>query len=104
MQGRILKRAFSKLRLEHVVIGKGQFKQERSKAEATDVMTVRVTYSSSLNNCGYVCLFMGFGISVIHLSVPGSHEVFSDAPRMIYPLGLLGISWFLSTLLKYVDY
>lgn len=30
-QGRILKRAFSKLKLEHVVIGKGQFKQEMSK-------------------------------------------------------------------------
>ncbi|XP_042018136.1 ATP-dependent DNA helicase DDM1-like [Salvia splendens] len=31
IEGRILKRAFSKLRLEHVVIGKGQFKQERCK-------------------------------------------------------------------------
>lgn len=31
VEGRILKRAFSKLALEHVVIGKGQFKQERSK-------------------------------------------------------------------------
>ncbi|KAJ8545834.1 hypothetical protein K7X08_018417 [Anisodus acutangulus] len=31
VEGRILKRAFSKLKLEHVVIGKGQFKQERSK-------------------------------------------------------------------------
>lgn len=28
---RILKRAFSKLKLEHVVIGKGQFQQERTK-------------------------------------------------------------------------
>lgn len=27
----MLKRAFSKLKLEHVVIGKGQFKQERNK-------------------------------------------------------------------------
>ncbi|KAI3704552.1 hypothetical protein L1987_74776 [Smallanthus sonchifolius] len=32
VEGRILKRAFSKLRLEHVVIGKGQFQQERTKA------------------------------------------------------------------------
>ncbi|WCJ38863.1 chromatin remodeling 1 [Euphorbia peplus] len=32
VEGRILKRAFSKLKLEHVVIGKGQFHQERSKA------------------------------------------------------------------------
>ncbi|KAK4346829.1 hypothetical protein RND71_033168 [Anisodus tanguticus] len=31
VEGRILKRAFSKLKLEHMVIGKGQFKQERSK-------------------------------------------------------------------------
>ncbi|XP_074294306.1 ATP-dependent DNA helicase DDM1-like isoform X1 [Silene latifolia] len=29
VEGRILKRAYSKLKLEHVVIGKGQFKQER---------------------------------------------------------------------------
>ncbi|KAL4577628.1 hypothetical protein LXL04_013738 [Taraxacum kok-saghyz] len=29
VEGRILKRAFSKLRLEHVVIGKGQFQQEK---------------------------------------------------------------------------
>lgn len=32
VEGRMLKRAFSKLKLEHVVIGKGQFKQERTKA------------------------------------------------------------------------
>ncbi|KAF3682913.1 ATP-dependent DNA helicase DDM1 [Capsicum annuum] len=37
VEGRMLKRAFSKLKLEHVVIGKGQFKQERSKP-ATDTM------------------------------------------------------------------
>ncbi|KAF5805239.1 putative DNA helicase [Helianthus annuus] len=30
-EGWMLKRAFSKLRLEHVVIGKGQFHQERIK-------------------------------------------------------------------------
>ncbi|KAJ0609098.1 putative DNA helicase [Helianthus annuus] len=30
-EGRMLKRAFSKLRLEHVVIGKRQFQQERIK-------------------------------------------------------------------------
>ncbi|XP_050226805.1 ATP-dependent DNA helicase DDM1 [Mercurialis annua] len=32
IEGRILKRAFSKLKLEHVVIGKGQFHQERTKS------------------------------------------------------------------------
>ncbi|OIT08224.1 PREDICTED: ATP-dependent DNA helicase DDM1-like [Nicotiana attenuata] len=37
VEGRILKRAFSKLKLEQVVIGKGQFKQERSKP-SMDVM------------------------------------------------------------------
>ncbi|MCD7465632.1 Chromatin remodeling factor DDM1b [Datura stramonium] len=39
VEGRILKRAFSKLKLEHVVIGKGQFMQERSKPsmDAKDV-------------------------------------------------------------------
>ncbi|XP_074275283.1 ATP-dependent DNA helicase DDM1-like [Silene latifolia] len=31
VEGRMLRRAFSKLKLEHVVIGKGQFKQERTK-------------------------------------------------------------------------
>nr|AFK45551.1 unknown [Lotus japonicus] len=31
VEGRMLKRAFSKLKLEHVVIEKGQFHQERSK-------------------------------------------------------------------------
>ncbi|KAM0975466.1 hypothetical protein ACFX2C_018492 [Malus domestica] len=36
VEGRILKRAFSKLKLEHVVIGKGQFHQEKAKS-STDV-------------------------------------------------------------------
>ncbi|XAR57893.1 DNA helicase [Bertholletia excelsa] len=35
---RILKRAFSKLKLEHVVIGKGHFQQERTKPSVTDGM------------------------------------------------------------------
>ncbi|CAI9781032.1 unnamed protein product [Fraxinus pennsylvanica] len=39
VEGRILKRAFSKLKLEHVVIGQGQFKQERTKTDGSDVMT-----------------------------------------------------------------
>ncbi|KAL6222423.1 hypothetical protein ACLB2K_005815 [Fragaria x ananassa] len=34
VEGRMLKRAFSKLKLEHVVIGKGKFHQERAKPEA----------------------------------------------------------------------
>ncbi|PIA55710.1 hypothetical protein AQUCO_00700192v1 [Aquilegia coerulea] len=34
---RVLKRAFSKLRLEHVVIGKGQFQQERTKSNSLNV-------------------------------------------------------------------
>ncbi|KAG5621111.1 hypothetical protein H5410_006329 [Solanum commersonii] len=36
VEGRMLKRAFSKLKLEHVVIGKGQFKQERSTTDAME--------------------------------------------------------------------
>ncbi|KAK9678263.1 hypothetical protein RND81_11G199700 [Saponaria officinalis] len=36
VEGRILKRAFSKLKLEHVVIGKGQFKQERTKSDVME--------------------------------------------------------------------
>ncbi|TVU40914.1 hypothetical protein EJB05_14399 [Eragrostis curvula] len=36
LQGRIIKRAFGKLKLEHVVIGKGQFEQERAKPNALD--------------------------------------------------------------------
>lgn len=39
-QGRMLNRAFSKLKLEHVVIGKGQFHQERNKPNCTDIMEV----------------------------------------------------------------
>lgn len=38
IEGRMLKRAFSKLKLEHVVIGKGQFKQER-KADGIATIT-----------------------------------------------------------------
>ncbi|KAB5547657.1 hypothetical protein DKX38_011063 [Salix brachista] len=38
IEGRILKRAFSKLKLEHVVIGKGQFHLEQTKSKGTDVM------------------------------------------------------------------
>ncbi|MCL7025219.1 hypothetical protein MKW94_020526 [Papaver nudicaule] len=34
VEGRLLKRAFSKLKLEHVVIGKGQFQQERTSTSA----------------------------------------------------------------------
>ncbi|XP_059623678.1 ATP-dependent DNA helicase DDM1-like [Cornus florida] len=37
VEGRILKRAFSKLKLEHVVIGKGQFQQERTTSNSTDL-------------------------------------------------------------------
>lgn len=33
----MLKRAFSKLRLEHVVIGKGQFKAERGMNDIMEV-------------------------------------------------------------------
>ncbi|XP_031255151.1 ATP-dependent DNA helicase DDM1 [Pistacia vera] len=38
VEGRILKRAFSKLKLEHVVIGKGQFHQERIMGNGTDIL------------------------------------------------------------------
>ncbi|KAL8123801.1 ATP-dependent DNA helicase DDM1 [Apium graveolens] len=37
VEGRILKRAFSKLKLEHVVIAKGQFMQEKTKADTADI-------------------------------------------------------------------
>ncbi|XP_010263689.1 PREDICTED: ATP-dependent DNA helicase DDM1 [Nelumbo nucifera] len=37
VEGRILKRAFGKLKLEHVVIGKGQFQQERTKSNPLEV-------------------------------------------------------------------
>ncbi|XP_062153976.1 ATP-dependent DNA helicase DDM1 [Alnus glutinosa] len=37
VEGRMLKRAFSKLKLEHLVIGKGQFHQERSKPNSAEV-------------------------------------------------------------------
>jgi hypothetical protein len=40
LQGRMLKRAFSKLKLEHVVIEKGQFHQERTKPSLMDEMEV----------------------------------------------------------------
>lgn len=35
-----MKRAFSKLKLEHVVIGKGQFHQDKAKPGCTDVLEV----------------------------------------------------------------
>ncbi|GKA43935.1 ATP-dependent DNA helicase DDM1 [Tanacetum coccineum] len=38
VEGRMLKRAFSNLKLEHVVIGKGHFKQKRTKASSTKPM------------------------------------------------------------------
>ncbi|OVA18695.1 SNF2-related [Macleaya cordata] len=38
VEGRMLKRAFSKLKLEHVVIGKGQFQQERTKSTSLEVL------------------------------------------------------------------
>uniref|UniRef100_A0A164Y5N0 Helicase ATP-binding domain-containing protein n=1 Tax=Daucus carota subsp. sativus TaxID=79200 RepID=A0A164Y5N0_DAUCS len=37
VEGRILKRAFNKLKLEHVVIAKGQFMQEKTKADTADI-------------------------------------------------------------------
>ncbi|XP_060970551.1 ATP-dependent DNA helicase DDM1 [Cannabis sativa] len=37
VEGRMLKRAFSKLKLEHVVIGKGQFQLERPAQNSSDV-------------------------------------------------------------------
>jgi hypothetical protein len=36
----MLKKAFSKLRLEHLVIGKGQFHLERSKPNSAEVLEV----------------------------------------------------------------
>ncbi|XP_077216918.1 ATP-dependent DNA helicase DDM1-like isoform X2 [Tasmannia lanceolata] len=36
VEGRMLKRAFSKLKLEHLVIGKGQFQQERTTSNAAE--------------------------------------------------------------------
>jgi hypothetical protein len=36
----MLKRAFSKLKLEHLVIGKGQFHLERSKPNSAEVLEV----------------------------------------------------------------
>lgn len=36
----MLKRAFSKLKLEHVVIGKGQFQLEKAKPNAKDTLEV----------------------------------------------------------------
>lgn len=36
----MLKRAFSKLKLEHVVIGKGQFQFEKAKLNAKETLEV----------------------------------------------------------------
>jgi hypothetical protein len=38
LQGRIIKKAFGKLKLEHVVIGKGQFEQDRAKPNVLNVI------------------------------------------------------------------
>lgn len=40
LQERIIKRAFGKLKLEHVVIGKGQFEQERAKPSKVLEVTI----------------------------------------------------------------
>lgn len=53
----MLKRAFSKLKLEHVVIGKGQFKQERS---TTDTMEVCVS-----NPCKILIPLYGFVAAIV---------------------------------------
>lgn len=37
LQGRIIKKAFGKLKLEHVVIAKGQFQQDRVKPNTLEV-------------------------------------------------------------------
>jgi hypothetical protein len=37
-QGWIIKKVFGKLKLEHVVIGKGQFEQERAKPNVLEVI------------------------------------------------------------------
>ncbi|PWA62647.1 ATP-dependent DNA helicase DDM1 [Artemisia annua] len=42
VEDRMPKRAFSKLKLEHVVIGKGHFKQERTKASSTKPMEANI--------------------------------------------------------------
>lgn len=42
----MIKRAFGKLKLEHVVIGKGQFQQDSAKPNALDVNIL----SPSINN------------------------------------------------------
>lgn len=44
----MLKRAFSKLRLEHVVIGKGQFQQEKVKSTVSDALEVCVHFNELL--------------------------------------------------------
>jgi hypothetical protein len=51
LQGRIIKKAFGKLRLEHVVIGKGQFEQDRAKPNALDVMFICLDYFCTLKEC-----------------------------------------------------
>lgn len=56
LQGRMLKRAFSKLKLEHVVIEKGQFHQERSKPVNVNEMEVCMSdVSSCLPKFSYLC-------------------------------------------------
>jgi hypothetical protein len=44
----MLKRAFSKLKLEHLVIGKGQFHQERSKPNSAEVKVGHIHLNCSI--------------------------------------------------------
>lgn len=58
-----MKRAFSKLKLEHVVIGKGQFHLEQTKSKGTEVMEV------------FFIFFVYFHL-FYHLAFTGSHGIF----------------------------
>ena len=55
-QGRIIKRAFGKLKLEHVVIGKGQFEQNSAKPNVLDVKIFASSVDCVLVYC-VNCLF-----------------------------------------------
>ena len=64
-QGRIIKRAFGKLKLEHVVIGKGQFQQDAAAKPNTldvrfSVLSLRVNYFFRIKHWNDHCCFFSF--------------------------------------------
>ncbi|XP_052197684.1 ATP-dependent DNA helicase DDM1 [Diospyros lotus] len=95
VEGRILKRAFSKLKLEHVVIAKGQFQQERTKpsgdVEEEDLLALLRDEQDAEDKMIQTDISdedmeRVLDRSDLVVSVPSSEGGISDTPIGAYPL------------------